>query len=225
MCVIQRGQIEFEVVYVAPEVDSDDENVEYEDDNGHRYRLYLDELEDNSGAAPPNSSSASLQGEFSPYTCYIQVKVKQGKRALKRWQSNLSLPPPSLSPGEDDPEEWSREWRPQGLHRDQSRGTSFKLLLLALPWPDRHELKWTRPSSTLGPWSLLGGGLVSWQRFWRTDVIQLWWRMNSSLLKHNLHVGETPAAGSALLYFFRWSDSESRPTLTPEQKQNICSGL
>ncbi|KAK2856605.1 hypothetical protein Q5P01_005340 [Channa striata] len=56
----QRGQIEFEVVYVAPEVDSDDENVEYEDDNGHRYRLYLDELEDSS-TAPPSNSSASLQ--------------------------------------------------------------------------------------------------------------------------------------------------------------------
>uniref|UniRef100_G3NQS7 Golgi-associated PDZ and coiled-coil motif-containing protein n=1 Tax=Gasterosteus aculeatus TaxID=69293 RepID=G3NQS7_GASAC len=41
----QQGQIEFEVVYVAPEVDSDDENVEYEDDSGHRYRLYLDEVD------------------------------------------------------------------------------------------------------------------------------------------------------------------------------------
>ncbi|XP_024147354.1 Golgi-associated PDZ and coiled-coil motif-containing protein isoform X2 [Oryzias melastigma] len=61
----QRGQIEFEVVYVAPEVDSDDENVEYEDDSGHRYRLYLDELEDGSssggGGAPPNNNAASLQ--------------------------------------------------------------------------------------------------------------------------------------------------------------------
>ncbi|CAI5685577.1 Golgi-associated PDZ and coiled-coil motif-containing protein isoform X1 [Oreochromis niloticus] len=56
----QRGQIEFEVVYVAPEVDSDDENVEYEDDSGHRYRLYLDELDD-SITAPPSNSSASLQ--------------------------------------------------------------------------------------------------------------------------------------------------------------------
>ncbi|XP_029281579.1 Golgi-associated PDZ and coiled-coil motif-containing protein isoform X2 [Cottoperca gobio] len=56
----QRGQIEFEVVYVAPEVDSDDENVEYEDDTGHRYRLYLDELDDRS-TAPPSNSSASLQ--------------------------------------------------------------------------------------------------------------------------------------------------------------------
>lgn len=59
---------------MAPEVDSDDENVEYEDDNGHRYRLYLDELEDSSGAAPPNSSSASLQGEFTSPTCWIQVR-------------------------------------------------------------------------------------------------------------------------------------------------------
>ncbi|KAM6965225.1 Golgi-associated PDZ and coiled-coil motif-containing protein [Aplochiton taeniatus] len=45
----QRGEIEFEVVYVAPEVDSDDENVEYEDESGHRYRLYLDELEEGHG--------------------------------------------------------------------------------------------------------------------------------------------------------------------------------
>ncbi|KAJ3606432.1 hypothetical protein NHX12_025953 [Muraenolepis orangiensis] len=44
----QRGEIEFEVVYVAPEVDSDDENAEYEDESGHRYRLYLDELEESS---------------------------------------------------------------------------------------------------------------------------------------------------------------------------------
>ncbi|XP_056151067.1 Golgi-associated PDZ and coiled-coil motif-containing protein isoform X2 [Lampris incognitus] len=61
----QRGEIEFEVVYVAPEVDSDDENVEYEDESGHRYRLYLDELEEGSAAAHSNSNShansASLQ--------------------------------------------------------------------------------------------------------------------------------------------------------------------
>lgn len=61
--VCQRGQIEFEVVYVAPEVDSDDENVEYEDDSGHHYRLYLDELGDSS-TAPPSNSSASLQSKF-----------------------------------------------------------------------------------------------------------------------------------------------------------------
>lgn len=61
--VCQRGQIEFEVVYVAPEVDSDDENVEYEDDSGHHYRLYLDELDNNSSTAPPSNSSASLQGK------------------------------------------------------------------------------------------------------------------------------------------------------------------
>ncbi|XP_071226175.1 Golgi-associated PDZ and coiled-coil motif-containing protein-like isoform X1 [Salvelinus alpinus] len=59
----QRGEIEFEVVYVAPEVDSDDENVEYEDDSGHRYRLYLDELEEGSAASRNNGTadSASLQ--------------------------------------------------------------------------------------------------------------------------------------------------------------------
>ncbi|XP_051511127.1 Golgi-associated PDZ and coiled-coil motif-containing protein-like isoform X2 [Myxocyprinus asiaticus] len=59
----QRGEIEFEVVYVAPEVDSDDENVEYEDDSGHRYRLYLDELEEESRASHNNGTAdpASLQ--------------------------------------------------------------------------------------------------------------------------------------------------------------------
>uniref|UniRef100_A0A8C7V864 Golgi-associated PDZ and coiled-coil motif-containing protein n=1 Tax=Oncorhynchus mykiss TaxID=8022 RepID=A0A8C7V864_ONCMY len=63
----QRGEIEFEVVYVAPEVDSDDENVEYEDDSGHRYRLYLDELEEGSAASRNNGTAdlASLQGKLS----------------------------------------------------------------------------------------------------------------------------------------------------------------
>lgn len=61
----QSGQIEFEVVYVAPEVDSDDENVEYEDDNGHRYRLYLDELENNTAPPSGNSAAASLQGTLA----------------------------------------------------------------------------------------------------------------------------------------------------------------
>lgn len=61
--LFQQGQIEFEVVYVAPELDSDDENVEYEDDNGHHYRLYLDELDTSSTTAASNSS-ASLQGKF-----------------------------------------------------------------------------------------------------------------------------------------------------------------
>uniref|UniRef100_A0A8C9V5Z5 Golgi-associated PDZ and coiled-coil motif containing n=1 Tax=Scleropages formosus TaxID=113540 RepID=A0A8C9V5Z5_SCLFO len=61
---ITRGEIEFEVVYVAPEVDSDDENVEYEDDSGHRYRLYLDELEEGSagGRGSGAGDSSSLQG-------------------------------------------------------------------------------------------------------------------------------------------------------------------
>lgn len=64
--ILQRGEIEFEVVYVAPEVDSDDENVEYEDESGHRYRLYLDELEEGTGSSHgngPAESSASLQGK------------------------------------------------------------------------------------------------------------------------------------------------------------------
>ncbi|XP_063079284.1 Golgi-associated PDZ and coiled-coil motif-containing protein isoform X3 [Engraulis encrasicolus] len=55
----QRGEIEFEVVYVAPEVDSDDENVEYEDESGHRYRLYLDELEETGARSNNNNNTAA----------------------------------------------------------------------------------------------------------------------------------------------------------------------
>lgn len=71
--VFQRGEIEFEVVYVAPEVDSDDENVEYEDESGHRYRLYLDELEESG-----NSASCRKDGSGD-------VKPKlQGKSLFKQ---------------------------------------------------------------------------------------------------------------------------------------------
>lgn len=52
---------------MAPEVDSDDENVEYEDESGHRYRLYLDELE---GSSNPGASCKDTSGE---------VKMLQGK--------------------------------------------------------------------------------------------------------------------------------------------------
>lgn len=74
LCLFQQGQIEFEVVYVAPELDSDDENVEYEDDNGHHYRLYLDELDTSSTTAASNSS-ASLQGKFESGTYTIIEKA------------------------------------------------------------------------------------------------------------------------------------------------------
>ncbi len=72
----QRGEIEFEVVYVAPEVDSDDENVEYEDDSGHRYRLYLDELEEGSGASHSNGTAdpASLQGKRTESIHFLPIK-------------------------------------------------------------------------------------------------------------------------------------------------------
>lgn len=56
---------------MAPEVDSDDENAEYEDDSGHRYRLYLDELEDGNMAP---SGSASLQGKLN-LTSSFKVRV------------------------------------------------------------------------------------------------------------------------------------------------------
>uniref|UniRef100_A0A452QJM9 Golgi associated PDZ and coiled-coil motif containing n=1 Tax=Ursus americanus TaxID=9643 RepID=A0A452QJM9_URSAM len=87
----QRGEIEFEVVYVAPEVDSDDENVEYEDESGHRYRLYLDELE---GGSHPGASCKDTSGE---------IKVLQGfnKKAVADGHENGDLGTSSETPVED----------------------------------------------------------------------------------------------------------------------------
>ncbi|KAG8510936.1 Golgi-associated PDZ and coiled-coil motif-containing protein [Galemys pyrenaicus] len=87
----QRGEIEFEVVYVAPEVDSDDENVEYEDESGHRYRLYLDELE---GGGNPGASCKDTSGE---------IKVLQGfnKKAVTDGHENGDLGPSSETALED----------------------------------------------------------------------------------------------------------------------------
>nr|XP_045247567.1 Golgi-associated PDZ and coiled-coil motif-containing protein isoform X3 [Macaca fascicularis] len=87
----QRGEIEFEVVYVAPEVDSDDENVEYEDESGHRYRLYLDELE---GGGNPGASCKDTSGE---------IKVLQGfnKKAVTDTHENGDLGTASETPLDD----------------------------------------------------------------------------------------------------------------------------
>lgn len=87
----QRGEIEFEVVYVAPEVDSDDENVEYEDESGHRYRLYLDELE---GGSNPGATCKDT-GE--------EVKVLQGfnKKAVTDGHENGDLGTSRETPLED----------------------------------------------------------------------------------------------------------------------------
>lgn len=61
-------------MYVAPEVDSDDENVEYEDESGHRYRLYLDELEEgaNSGSNRKDASVDVKPSQGKPKICYMQ---------------------------------------------------------------------------------------------------------------------------------------------------------
>ncbi|XP_077018863.1 Golgi-associated PDZ and coiled-coil motif-containing protein isoform X3 [Tamandua tetradactyla] len=87
----QRGEIEFEVVYVAPEVDSDDENVEYEDESGHRYRLYLDELE---GGGNPGASCKDTSGE---------IKVLQGfnKKTVTDAHENGDLETSSETPRDD----------------------------------------------------------------------------------------------------------------------------
>ena len=54
-------------------MDSDDENVEYEDESGHRYRLYLDELE---GSSNPGASCKDTSGE---------IKMLQGKNHRERY--------------------------------------------------------------------------------------------------------------------------------------------
>lgn len=71
----QRGEIEFEVVYVAPEVDSDDENVEYEDESGHRYRLYLDELE---GSSNPGATCKDTGGDIKVLQGFNKKTVTDG---------------------------------------------------------------------------------------------------------------------------------------------------
>uniref|UniRef100_A0A2K5E5J9 Golgi associated PDZ and coiled-coil motif containing n=1 Tax=Aotus nancymaae TaxID=37293 RepID=A0A2K5E5J9_AOTNA len=88
---ITRGEIEFEVVYVAPEVDSDDENVEYEDESGHRYRLYLDELE---GGGNPGASCKDTSGD---------IKVLQGfnKKTVTDAHENGDLGNASETPLDD----------------------------------------------------------------------------------------------------------------------------
>uniref|UniRef100_F6T1D4 Golgi associated PDZ and coiled-coil motif containing n=1 Tax=Callithrix jacchus TaxID=9483 RepID=F6T1D4_CALJA len=88
---ITRGEIEFEVVYVAPEVDSDDENVEYEDESGHRYRLYLDELE---GGGNHGASCKDTSGD---------IKVLQGfnKKAVTDAHENGDLGNASETPLDD----------------------------------------------------------------------------------------------------------------------------
>ncbi|KAJ1152264.1 hypothetical protein NDU88_005040 [Pleurodeles waltl] len=71
----QRGEIEFEVVYVAPEVDSDDENVEYEDESGHRYRLYLDELEEGGSTGASRNDGS---GDAKPLQVFERKPVQDG---------------------------------------------------------------------------------------------------------------------------------------------------
>ncbi|KAI4887670.1 hypothetical protein NFI96_014864 [Prochilodus magdalenae] len=105
----QRGEIEFEVVYVAPEVDSDDENVEYEDDSGHRYRLYLDELEEGSASGHGNgpAESATLQGnsvfKLSFVSCQVWVYLVVEKHLMADGGENGDTGISSESPSEETP--------------------------------------------------------------------------------------------------------------------------
>ncbi|XP_051780636.1 Golgi-associated PDZ and coiled-coil motif-containing protein isoform X2 [Erpetoichthys calabaricus] len=99
----QRGEIEFEVVYVAPEVDSDDENVEYEDDSGHRYRLYLDELEEGSASNCNNSTN-----DFCPLQEVNFEERMYSYKAHRRGKLQLGMAPERKK---ESYRQYHREWR------------------------------------------------------------------------------------------------------------------
>ncbi|XP_035687244.1 Golgi-associated PDZ and coiled-coil motif-containing protein-like isoform X2 [Branchiostoma floridae] len=60
----QTGEITLEVVFVAPDIDSDDENEEYVDENGFRYRLYRDTGEEEEN--PPPQMNGTMSGPSTP---------------------------------------------------------------------------------------------------------------------------------------------------------------
>ncbi|XP_064628403.1 Golgi-associated PDZ and coiled-coil motif-containing protein-like isoform X2 [Lineus longissimus] len=62
----QQGEIEMEVVFVAPDEDSDDENAEYEDDNGFRYRMYDDDLVSENSQSSQGQGGGQSNGGLSP---------------------------------------------------------------------------------------------------------------------------------------------------------------
>ncbi|XP_067676025.1 Golgi-associated PDZ and coiled-coil motif-containing protein-like [Haliotis asinina] len=66
----QQGEISMEVMFVAPDEDSDDENKEYEDEHGFRYRIYDDEvISDNSDVSrteTPSSARPMTNGPTTP---------------------------------------------------------------------------------------------------------------------------------------------------------------
>ncbi|XP_041352501.1 Golgi-associated PDZ and coiled-coil motif-containing protein-like [Gigantopelta aegis] len=63
----QQGEITMEVMFVAPDEDSDDENKEYEDEHGFRYRIYDEEVfSDGSNRGSHHNGSASQSVENGP---------------------------------------------------------------------------------------------------------------------------------------------------------------
>ncbi|XP_074649464.1 Golgi-associated PDZ and coiled-coil motif-containing protein-like isoform X2 [Tubulanus polymorphus] len=64
----QQGEIQLEVVFVAPDEDSDDdENAEYEDESGFRYRMYDEDLTQTSpGKQQGVSAGPAMNGSVSP---------------------------------------------------------------------------------------------------------------------------------------------------------------
>ncbi|CAH1799880.1 unnamed protein product [Owenia fusiformis] len=65
---MQTGEIEMEVVFVAPDEDSDDGNDEYVDENGFRYRMYDEEVGSVTSEQSHGSHSNRVNGSSSSPT-------------------------------------------------------------------------------------------------------------------------------------------------------------
>ncbi|XP_036368980.1 Golgi-associated PDZ and coiled-coil motif-containing protein-like [Octopus sinensis] len=95
----QQGQIELEVVFVAPDQDSDDENHEYEDENGFRYRIYDDDVASDSDVSngqgeSPLDNELRENGPLLPHNTHT-VKIEG--------QSNSPTPPLTTDPSLGSP--------------------------------------------------------------------------------------------------------------------------
>ncbi|CAI9740154.1 Golgi-associated PDZ and coiled-coil motif-containing protein-like [Octopus vulgaris] len=93
----QQGQIELEVVFVAPDQDSDDENHEYEDENGFRYRIYDDDVASdvsNGQGESPLDNELRENGPLLPHNTHT-VKIEG--------QSNSPTPPLTTDPSLGSP--------------------------------------------------------------------------------------------------------------------------
>lgn len=87
----QQGEIELEVVFVAPDEDSDDENHEYEDENGFRYRIYDDDVASDVSNGHGESPLDNEMRENGPL-------LQHGLHPIKP-EDDTSIPAPPMTSG------------------------------------------------------------------------------------------------------------------------------